>query len=242
MNQRKQQDIKIIAAGHPRTGSQSFKIAVEKLGYTSTSGKDFQENPAIRKVWMDWARGGPFEPALQLLVDEGVEATTADWPASAAWKELIQRYPNAKVILFQHPHGGRGWVNSFDRAASYYSCDGVFRPGMFTDWLEFGVLQFGGVVANLTVDVPLPLPADVKDKLVEAYDLDNAEVRKAVPADQLLEYNVSQGWEPLCEFLGKPVPDEPFPNVDTVTGSLCKDVIAQLKNFVSPQAEEKPKV
>ena len=32
-----------------------------------------------------------------------------------------------------------------------------------------------------------------------------------MPADQLLVFSVKEGWEPLCEFLGKPVPEEPFP-------------------------------
>lgn len=42
----------------------------------------------------------------------------------------------------------------------------------------------------------------------------NAEVKRTVPPEQLLVYNVKQGWEPLCEFLGVPVPDEPFPHAN----------------------------
>ena len=44
------------------------------------------------------------------------------------------------------------------------------------------------------------------------YTRHNAAVRSLVPADQLLEYNVKQGWGPLCRFLGLPEPDEPFPH------------------------------
>jgi hypothetical protein len=32
---------------------------------------------------------------------------------------------------------------------------------------------------------------------------------------RFLSYEVSQGWEPLCAFLDVPVPDEPFPKVNT---------------------------
>lgn len=42
----------------------------------------------------------------------------------------------------------------------------------------------------------------------------NEEVKRTVPADKLLVFEVKQGWEPLCEFLGVPVPDEPFPHVN----------------------------
>lgn len=39
-------------------------------------------------------------------------------------------------------------------------------------------------------------------------------VRKVVPGDRLLEFHPRNGWAPLCEFLGKDVPDEPFPNLN----------------------------
>lgn len=39
-------------------------------------------------------------------------------------------------------------------------------------------------------------------------------VRSLVPQEQLLEMDLSEGWEPLCKFLGVPVPDEPFPRAN----------------------------
>jgi hypothetical protein len=42
----------------------------------------------------------------------------------------------------------------------------------------------------------------------------NEEVKRTVPADRLLVFEAKQGWEPLCEFLGVPVPDAPFPRVN----------------------------
>ena len=49
---------------------------------------------------------------------------------------------------------------------------------------------------------------------VEFYQQHVAEVRAAVPPEQLLEFDVRQGWQPLCAFLDCPVPDTPFPNVN----------------------------
>jgi hypothetical protein len=43
-------------------------------------------------------------------------------------------------------------------------------------------------------------------------------IRGLVPKDRLLEWTVHDGWAPLCEFLGKPIPEEPFPHVNTVAG------------------------
>jgi len=47
--------------------------------------------------------------------------------------------------------------------------------------------------------------------MIDAYERHNAEVRAGVPADQLLEWTPTDGWDPLCERLGLPVPAEPFP-------------------------------
>ena len=40
------------------------------------------------------------------------------------------------------------------------------------------------------------------------------EVKSALPADRLLVFEVKDGWAPLCAFLGKPVPERPFPRVN----------------------------
>jgi hypothetical protein len=43
-------------------------------------------------------------------------------------------------------------------------------------------------------------------------DKHNANVRKAVPKKQLTEMQITDGWGPLCSFLKKPVPSQPFPH------------------------------
>ena len=36
-----------------------------------------------------------------------------------------------------------------------------------------------------------------------------------MPADRLLVWNIKEGWEPLCDFLDKPIPAEPIPTNNT---------------------------
>lgn len=43
-------------------------------------------------------------------------------------------------------------------------------------------------------------------------------IRGLVPPERLLEWDISDGWEPLCKFLGKPVPDIPFPHANAAVG------------------------
>lgn len=52
------------------------------------------------------------------------------------------------------------------------------------------------------------------EQVRHAFEQWNEHVRETVPADRLLVFDVKQGWEPLCHFLGFPVPDEPFPRVN----------------------------
>jgi hypothetical protein len=47
----------------------------------------------------------------------------------------------------------------------------------------------------------------IKDKYREHYAL----VRRVTPPERLVEFKLSDGWKPLCEFLGKPIPDKEFP-------------------------------
>ena len=51
-------------------------------------------------------------------------------------------------------------------------------------------------------------------RLIDAFVAHSESVRSVIPADQLLVYEVREGWEPLCDFLQVPVPDEPFPRTN----------------------------
>jgi hypothetical protein len=53
-----------------------------------------------------------------------------------------------------------------------------------------------------------------RDHATEVFRRHNAEVARTIPAARLLTYRVAEGWEPLCRFLGVPVPDDPFPHAN----------------------------
>ncbi|MGZ6494381.1 MAG: sulfotransferase, partial [Actinomycetota bacterium] len=51
--------------------------------------------------------------------------------------------------------------------------------------------------------------------MMDAFVRHNDTVRAEVPAGRLLEWAPGDGWEPICERLGLPVPAEPFPVTNT---------------------------
>ena len=46
------------------------------------------------------------------------------------------------------------------------------------------------------------------------YNAYYTQVRDMVPPERRLEYKLSDGWGPLCAFLDRDVPDEPFPRLN----------------------------
>jgi hypothetical protein len=77
--------------------------------------------------------------------------------------------------------------------------------------------------------------------LIEAFVAHNEEVKRVVPAEQLLVWDVSDGWEPLCEFLGVAVPDGPLPHANdraTFLGRVTGGAIATLGAWQAQQGAE----
>jgi hypothetical protein len=54
-----------------------------------------------------------------------------------------------------------------------------------------------------------------KERALAAFRQRTADVRAAIPAGRLLVFDVAEGWEPLCRFLGVKVPDEAFPRLNS---------------------------
>ena len=54
-----------------------------------------------------------------------------------------------------------------------------------------------------------------KDYVIDVFNAHNQSVIEEVPKDQLLVFEAAEGWEPLCQFLDVPIPDEPYPRVNS---------------------------
>jgi hypothetical protein len=63
---------------------------------------------------------------------------------------------------------------------------------------------------------------DFENRGKYVYEEYNAMIRGLVPKERLLEYHVSEGWEPLCEWLGKEVPEIEMPNGNLGTEFAAK--------------------
>jgi len=190
----------VIGAGVGRTGTYSLKLAINRLGLGPCHHMEevLLNLPVQVPLWAkaakgqcDWAR-----------IYEGYNSAV-DWPTAGFFRELNAAYPSAKFVLtLRNPES---WVDSFSNTIYKLIYSDREPPVEMRDWLAMGI----AVIAKTG------FPAGLDEaRLLEAFNAHNEAVRALIPADRLLVYQVKEGWEPLCAFLGVPVPDEPFPRTN----------------------------
>ena len=191
--------LRVVGAGLGRTGTHSLKIALETLldapcyHMIETFGK-----PDHVREWQRGADGG--SPDWD-VVFHGY-AAAVDWPTAAYYRELLDTYADALVLLSVRDDAEAWWISA--NATIFEALDRV--SGDPPD-LERMILT---MLANRFT----PEWRD-RDRAIRAYLSHNEQVRTEVPPERLLEYRAGDGWTPLCERLELPVPDIDFPHVNT---------------------------
>lgn len=137
----------------------------------------------------------------------GHVGAVTDSPCVAFSEELIEAYPNAKVVLAERNIDT--WYKSWNALV-----EASFKPLgttlSYTDPWWFGRI-WGIVLLWFECQVGAKGPDQARRNGKSTYRRHYEEVRELVPRERLLEYKLGSGWEPLCEFLGKDIPDVPFP-------------------------------
>jgi len=189
--------IDVFGVGVGRTGTYSLKRALNQLGLGPCHHMEevFQDMAVQVPTWSAAAR----DSADWRSIYAGYRSAV-DWPTASFFRELAREFPSARFILTERDP--EVWVDSF--CATIYkglACKGMAPPDMH-GWLDMTneVIAKSGFPAGLE-----------RDELVSAFEAHNESVKDTIPADRLLEYSITDSWGPLCEFLGVPVPDRPFP-------------------------------
>ena len=194
--------IKVIGAGFGRTGTLSLKTALEELGFEKCYHMvEVIANPKHAPVWNQAIDGKPVDWDALF---EGYQATV-DWPGCSFYRELMQHYPDAKVLLsVRDPE--RWYTSTLETIYKFnHNPMMLFIPAArHTTQIAHQLIwknTFHGQFEN-------------QQYAIDVFNQHIATVKRTVPGDRLLVYDVKQGWEPLCQFLDVPIPeDKAFPHL-----------------------------
>jgi len=218
--------MKLIGVGLPRTATLSQKVALELLGlgpcyHMVNVTNDLDLVDQWRRALDGNAQWGEIFDGSQ---------STVDWPGSFFYPELLEVYPQAKVLL--STRDGDSWARSMRETiwAVHYGdtfirhlsdCREAVDPKwraymtmMKEMWDRSGLLR-GEETSN--------------EWMGDAIDRYHDQVRETVPSERLLVWSVSDGWEPLCEFLDVPVPAAPFPQSNDAAEFADRVIDASLR-------------
>jgi hypothetical protein len=189
--------LQVVGAGVGRTGTNSLKIALEQLlGVPCHHMFEILVDPSQISGWTDAIEGRSVDWSA---MPTGYGALV-DWPGASFWPELAEANPDALVLL--SVRDPEDWYKSASNTIFqvFDSAPPEMRP-----WFESMRLLLGERFSN-NLDDPSAMMA--------AFEHHNDSVRRAIPAERLLEWTPGDGWDPICERLGLGVPDGPFPKTN----------------------------
>ncbi len=206
--------LKVIGAGMPRTGTSSLKMALEELGFTPCyQMRELLSDPEQITFWSkaSWGKAIDWDSLFQDY------RATVDFPSYRYYYQLLQYYPDAKVILTVRDP--QAWYES--ALNTIYQ---VVEPQTGQKFLK--TLKLPDSPRTRYLERVFDLvekelwEKDFQGKFLDkqyAIDVFNhhvEEVKQNVPSKQLLVYQITEGWESLCRFLDVPVPNQTFPRLN----------------------------
>jgi Sulfotransferase domain len=195
--------LEIIGPGFGRTGTNSLKLALEHLGFGPCHHMfEVRDNPDLLPDWQAAARGEPVDWS-EVFKDY---RSQVDWPGARFWRELVVHFPDAKVILTVRDPDA--WFDSVQATiAPFVNARGTHSAPHTNAIAE---LAYALVAANTFDD-----RISDREHATRVFREHVAAVETEIPPERLLIFDLSDGWAPLCAFLGVAVPDIPFPKTNS---------------------------
>ncbi len=194
--------LRVVGAGIGRTGTNSLQRALERLlGKPCYHMFEAYKRPEHFPIWTAAVRGD-----LPNWADlfQGYGATV-DAPSAAFWRELMEAYPDALILLSVRDPDA--WWRSASR--TIIPMVKAEPPGPFREMVD----------ALWESRLPFGLDEAAAKSAFEAH---NNRVRAEVPPERFLEWQPGDGWEPICAALEMPIPEEPFPHLNTAAAFLAR--------------------
>jgi hypothetical protein len=182
--------------------------ALEILGYPTFHFSSVYDNTLDANMWMEamdakfYGKGAMPDKAFFDAVLGHVGATT-DAPCCLFGRELVGYYPDAKVVLVERE------IDSWYKSWMSF-CQSAYNPvihqlARLNSEYMGRIARLGGAITTVQSGYASNLD-EVSVRCRDAYRHHYRDVEEFTPKERLLKFNLADGWEPLCKFLGKPVP------------------------------------
>lgn len=221
--------MEVLCVGPPRSATESLQQALISLGYDYTChGWDIlYEEPYRMQGWVKLARKkwyGANDADCHISAKDfdnllGHSVAVTDAASSVFAREMIEAYPEAKILLNVRRDLEK-WHESAISTLVEVNESWLF---WFMSWWGRDIFWAWHVCERFlwpllfrATDGSLSTAIRKNGKWVYREHCDMT--RGLVAKERILEWSVEDGWEPVCSFLGKDVPDEEFPNTNNVAG------------------------
>ena len=207
--------IQVLCAGLPRCATSSIQTALESQHIGLTPCMHFAHiapNADRGDILLAALRENDTARRHKLLhrLFDGFQATT-DFPGSMLMDDLMDMYPDAKILLNKRPGGGHRWeqsikVLSWGGSPIYHSICFLWKTDRNLYAMWHSIMALCQSKLGLTADELFT---------AKHYDAHNAWIHAeaAKRGRDVFEFEPQDGWEPLCTFIGKEAPkNEPFPH------------------------------
>jgi len=225
------QAIKLIVAGPGRTGTSSINEALSTLGYHGLHGSDLFNDPELATLYAN----ENWDEFYENVAAKGYNATLDTFTAGLAHvKEQLSRYPDAKVIIAKRD-SLEVWYKSWATLLSYLAPAHQFplrylSPAYAARLAEISAKELFPGAENPVLCCGLDTSEDAssdpvgsavslllndkatKDMCMAAIERYYEEIEQMLIPENKLVFNVKDGYEPLCRFLGiVECPNDDFP-------------------------------
>jgi len=191
--------LEVIGVGFGRTGTHSLGLALEKLGFGPCYNiGEIAKNTGHTKLWNDAIDGKSIDWNHLFKAYK----SSVEWPGAFFYRELVQHFSKAKVILtLREP---KSWYES----ASKTIFEGLEISAHNPDPLK---TERGSLNRRLILERTFKSRYHDKQFAINIYKKHIQQVLEIVPGEKLLQFDVREGWEPLCNFLQQSIPQESYP-------------------------------
>ncbi|KAI9282458.1 P-loop containing nucleoside triphosphate hydrolase protein [Umbelopsis sp. AD052] len=197
--------LEVIGSGWSRTGTAAMREALIDLGYDVHHMIVIMTDPTNDAALFERAYDG--EDVDWDVAYKNFNAAV-DYPTCGFYKELMQKYPNAKVL--HTTRDPEQWYESAKK--TIYTFEQEKPPAEAPEHVKVAAKMISKNVWYGDFQGKF----EDKEATIKLFKEHDEEVKRTVPADRLLVFETGvDGWEKLCTFLGKDIPNKPWPHINT---------------------------